>query len=167
MTSGFDDDNPTRSQPETAKKKQDREFYVKMIPYFLATGVCAYAFIFAPIQAAWVACGFLFSIGIHFAIKLHLEDKRKAAERQRLYRDTESMVHKRSRTAIPYPDDMVEAYMREGRGYWVRHYQHEGMGETQDDIRFAEDSRRVHLRGMCERKSCYFCHFHDQHAPYV
>jgi hypothetical protein len=162
MISEFDDDN-TRSQPETVKKKRDREFFVKMIPYFMGVGVCVYAFVFAPMQAMWVAFGFLFTIGIHFGIKIQLEhDKRQKAAIA-----AASQPFKRTRTAIPYPEDMVLAYMREGRGYWIRHYQTEGMAETQEKIEFAEDTRRVHLRGQCDRKSCYFCHFHDQHAPYV
>jgi len=165
MISEFDDDK-TRSEPESpAKQKQDREFYAKMVPYCVGVGVSAYAFIFAPIQAAWVAGGFILAIILHFGIKVQLEDNRRAADRQAL--SNAPPPPKRSRTAIPYPEDMVGAYMREGRGYWVRHYQISGMGNSQNDIEFAELSRRAHLSGQCDRKSCYFCHFHDQHAPYV
>lgn len=162
MTSEYDDDQ-TRHQP--AKKSWDRDTYIKLIPYILVVATSVYAFIFAPMQATWVALGFIFAIGLHFGIKIQLEDNRYAVSRQALL-NTPTPV-KRSRTAIPYPEDMVGAYMREGRGYWVRHYQHEGMGGSQDDIEFAEESRRLHLRGQCEQKTCYFCHFHQSHAPYV
>lgn len=55
--------------------------------------------------------------------------------------------------------------MQRGEAHvWIEHYKQEGMA---DSIEFAEAHRRLHLRGLCDRNSCYFCHFHDMHAPYV
>lgn len=156
---GWQDDDKTRSQGSFV----DHAVYWKLVPYLIIAAATVYAFIFAPPEAAAVAWFFIIAIVMHFLIRMVLATKAQDAARATLYQNV-STPAKRVQPVIPYTPDTVEAFMRDGRQYWVKHYQQENMA---DNIEFAEAHRRLHLRGLCDRNSCYFCHFHDMHAPYV
>jgi hypothetical protein len=155
---GWQDDDKVSGQGSFV----DHAAYWKLVPYLIAIGATIYAFIFAPPEAAYVAWFFIVAIVMHFLIRMVLAGKAQDAAHAALHLNV--TLPKRTQPAIPYAPDTVEVYMRDGRQYWVRHYQQENMA---DNIDFAEAHRRLHLRGLCDRNSCYFCHFHDMHAPYV
>jgi len=159
------DDPRNRPKAVLVRNSFRKDQFFQSLPYLGMTGLTIYAVFFA---ASWgtvvVAVGFLTCLIFKHLINQCIEERIAQEKRERLY---PSSPPNRQREAIPYHPLTVETYMTEGRSYWERQYQHEGMADTREMIEHAEKNRRDHLNGMCDRKTCYFCHFHDQHAPYV
>jgi hypothetical protein len=137
---------------------------LRSVPYAIVGGIAIYVAFFGIASTRFVAMGLLIAFLLHGLIRRHFEDRDAFPRRGCVvYPPAHDL-----RTSVPYHPEMVKVYMKQGRGYWVRHYQDEGMTNSQEGIEFAEQLRRAHLEGKCDRELCYFCHHHNAtDAPYV